>query len=33
MVHYLAYMAKRPDFQNFHDALPILGRDGTLWEH
>jgi dihydroorotase/N-acyl-D-amino-acid deacylase len=31
MVHYLAYMAKRPDFQIFHDALPILGRDGTLW--
>ena len=31
MVHYLAYMATRPDFQIFHDALPILGKDGTLW--
>jgi N-acyl-D-amino-acid deacylase len=30
-VHYLAYMADRPDFQVFHRALPILGRDGTLW--
>lgn len=31
MVHYLAYMATRPDFSVFHDALPILGKDGTLW--
>jgi D-alanyl-D-alanine carboxypeptidase/D-alanyl-D-alanine-endopeptidase (penicillin-binding protein 4) len=31
MVHYLAYMATRPDFPVFHDALPILGKDGTLW--
>lgn len=31
MVHYLAYMAKQPTFQVFHDALPILGKDGTLW--
>jgi dihydroorotase/N-acyl-D-amino-acid deacylase len=31
MVKYLAYWSKRPDFQTFHDALPILGRDGTLW--
>ncbi len=31
MVHYLAYMSKRPDFDVFHRALPILGRDGTLW--
>jgi dihydroorotase/N-acyl-D-amino-acid deacylase len=31
MVHYLAYMAKRPDFQVLFNALPILGRDGTLW--
>jgi len=31
IVHYLAYMAKRPDAKLFHDALPILGRDGTLW--
>jgi D-alanyl-D-alanine carboxypeptidase/D-alanyl-D-alanine-endopeptidase (penicillin-binding protein 4) len=31
MVHYLAYMAKQPDFAVFERALPILGRDGTLW--
>ncbi len=31
MVQYLIYMAKRPDFKIFHDALPILGRDGTLF--
>jgi D-alanyl-D-alanine carboxypeptidase/D-alanyl-D-alanine-endopeptidase (penicillin-binding protein 4) len=31
MVHYLAYMATRPDTAVFHKALPILGRDGTLW--
>ena len=30
MVHYLAMMAKRPDFPAFKKALPILGRDGTL---
>lgn len=31
MVHYLAYMADQPFFQLFHDALPVLGKDGTLW--
>jgi N-acyl-D-amino-acid deacylase len=31
MVHYLAYMARRPDFAVFFRALPVLGRDGTLW--
>jgi D-alanyl-D-alanine carboxypeptidase/D-alanyl-D-alanine-endopeptidase (penicillin-binding protein 4) len=31
MVHYLAFMAKQPSAQVFHDALPILGKDGTLW--
>lgn len=31
MVHYLAYMAKRPDFETFRRALPVLGVDGTLW--
>ncbi len=31
MVHYLAYMAKQPTATIFHDALPILGTDGTLW--
>ncbi|HEY2906101.1 MAG TPA: D-alanyl-D-alanine carboxypeptidase/D-alanyl-D-alanine-endopeptidase [Vicinamibacterales bacterium] len=31
MVHYLAFMAKQPSGRIFHDALPILGKDGTLW--
>ena len=31
MVHYLAFMAKQPAAQIFHDALPVLGKDGTLW--
>jgi PBP4 family serine-type D-alanyl-D-alanine carboxypeptidase len=31
MVHYLAFMAHQPDFPVFFRALPILGRDGTLW--
>jgi PBP4 family serine-type D-alanyl-D-alanine carboxypeptidase len=31
MVHYLAYMAKQTTAEMFHDALPILGKDGTLW--
>jgi D-alanyl-D-alanine carboxypeptidase/D-alanyl-D-alanine-endopeptidase (penicillin-binding protein 4) len=31
MVRYLAYMATRPDSQTFRRALPILGKDGTLW--
>ena len=31
MCHYLAYMAKRPDFKEFFAGLPILGKDGTLW--
>jgi len=30
MVRYLAYMADQPDFAVLRDALPILGRDGTL---
>jgi len=32
MVSYLAYMSKQKYFQVFHDALPILGRDGTLFD-
>ncbi len=32
MVAYLAVMAKRPDFAVFQAALPILGRDGTLFD-
>ncbi len=31
MTQYLAYMFGRPDFPLFEKALPILGRDGTLW--
>lgn len=31
VVSYLAYMAKQPNYQVFHDALPILGHDGTLF--
>jgi PBP4 family serine-type D-alanyl-D-alanine carboxypeptidase len=30
MVHYLAYMARQPYANIFIDALPIMGRDGTL---
>jgi dihydroorotase/N-acyl-D-amino-acid deacylase len=31
IVHYLEYWSKRPDFNVFYNALPILGKDGTLW--
>jgi len=31
MVHYLAFMSKQKDFAIFEKGLPILGRDGTLW--
>jgi D-alanyl-D-alanine carboxypeptidase/D-alanyl-D-alanine-endopeptidase (penicillin-binding protein 4) len=31
MTQYLAYMATRADTSVFRRALPILGRDGTLW--
>lgn len=31
MVHFLAAMAKQKDFDKYHAALPVLGRDGTLW--
>ena len=31
MTAYLVYLAKQPAARLFHDALPILGRDGTLW--
>ncbi len=31
IVQYLVYMSQQKDFRIFHDALPILGRDGTLW--
>lgn len=32
VVHYLAFMAKQKDFAAFEKALPILGRDGTLFK-
>ena len=32
MVHYLAYMSRQKDFADFEKALPVLGRDGTLWK-
>jgi D-alanyl-D-alanine carboxypeptidase/D-alanyl-D-alanine-endopeptidase (penicillin-binding protein 4) len=32
MVSYLAWMSRQKDFKVFHDALPILGRDGTLFD-
>ena len=31
MVAYLAWLAKQPTAGVFHDALPTLGKDGTLW--
>jgi D-alanyl-D-alanine carboxypeptidase/D-alanyl-D-alanine-endopeptidase (penicillin-binding protein 4) len=31
MVSYLTAMHKRPDIATFMRALPILGKDGTLW--
>ncbi len=32
MVSYLQMMSKRPDFPAFKAALPILGKDGTLYQ-
>jgi PBP4 family serine-type D-alanyl-D-alanine carboxypeptidase len=32
MVHYLWYMSKQKDFGDFYRALPILGKDGTLFK-
>lgn len=32
MVHYLLFMSKQKDFSDFHRALPILGKDGTLFK-
>jgi D-alanyl-D-alanine carboxypeptidase/D-alanyl-D-alanine-endopeptidase (penicillin-binding protein 4) len=31
MVGYLAYMSQQKDSAIFRGALPILGKDGTLW--
>jgi len=30
IVKFLVFMTKQKDFRNFYDALPTLGRDGTL---
>jgi len=30
MVHYLMYMSKQNNYDDFYRALPILGKDGTL---
>jgi len=30
MVHYLAYMSKHKNYDDFYRGLPILGKDGTL---
>ncbi len=32
VVSYLAFMAKQKDYSDFFNALPILGRDGTLFD-
>ena len=32
MVSFLGAMAKRPDANTFLTAMPVLGRDGTLWD-
>ena len=32
MAHYLAYKAAQPDYPAFHNALPVLGKDGTLFD-
>jgi PBP4 family serine-type D-alanyl-D-alanine carboxypeptidase len=32
MTSYLAYWAGHEQFQSFHEALPILGKDGTLFQ-
>ncbi len=32
IVKFLAFMARQKDFRYFRDALPIMGRDGTLWD-
>ncbi len=32
MVNYLRYMSRQKDFADFYRALPILGKDGTLFK-
>jgi D-alanyl-D-alanine carboxypeptidase len=31
IVQFLRHMSEQKDFQVFQDSLPILGRDGSLW--
>lgn len=31
MVHYLAFISRQPNFSVFRRALPVLGKDGTLY--
>jgi D-alanyl-D-alanine carboxypeptidase/D-alanyl-D-alanine-endopeptidase (penicillin-binding protein 4) len=31
MVHYLLFLSRQKDFPEFYRALPVLGRDGTLF--
>jgi len=31
MVHYLAWWTSQPDYADFRAGLPVLGKDGTLW--
>jgi PBP4 family serine-type D-alanyl-D-alanine carboxypeptidase len=32
IVKFLTVMSKQKNFRYFHEALPILGRDGSLWD-
>lgn len=32
MVHYLLFLSKQKNFDDFYHALPILGKDGTLFK-
>lgn len=32
MIHYLLFMSQQKDFADFYRALPVMGRDGTLFK-
>jgi dihydroorotase/N-acyl-D-amino-acid deacylase len=32
MTHYLLFMSRQKDYADFYNALPVLGRDGTLFK-
>ncbi len=32
MTRYLAFMSMQANFEDFHRGLPIMGKDGTLWD-